>query len=406
MGFFENLTPTNGFDYKDLNNARQNNYAWSMSELGDYIYVGTSRNMLINIISAISPNVRIPTLLMADPIENQGEIWRYRKDGTLPWQRVYRSTNTSQGPVLAGFRYMITHRPLGGSPALYAAEAGERVRVLKSTNGVNWRILEDTVLQGSSSRAMVTHNGKIYIATRDELEENPMPLLYSSKDPEFYPWEPVISNVEGFDPDKNPKGSIWNMAVFNNRIYLSTSYEDRIQVWRTNDEEPRLNDWTLVVDGFENPLNTSTLAMGVFKDHLYISGTKPLPLSYFIPQGFDLIRIDKEDNWETVVGGRSLIPLGTIIEEEAGSFPSLWSGFSNPFNVYGWQIQEYKDRLLISTFDDSTNMEVILTTLLENRVALAELIGEKVTNILITVYRAVVEILTAIKYPRGFDLYI
>ncbi len=301
---------------------------------------------------------------------------------------------------------MITHRPLGGSPALYAAEAGERVRVLKSTNGVNWRILEDTVLQGSSSRAMVTHNGKIYIATRDELEENPMPLLYSSKDPEFYPWEPVISNVEGFDPDKNPKGSIWNMAVFNNRIYLSTSYEDRIQVWRTNDEEPRLNDWTLVVDGFENPLNTSTLAMGVFKDHLYISGTKPLPLSYFIPQGFDLIRIDKEDNWETVVGGRSLIPLGTIIEEEAGSFPSLWSGFSNPFNVYGWQIQEYKDRLLISTFDDSTNMEVILTTLLENRVALAELIGEKVTNILITVYRAVVEILTAIKYPRGFDLYI
>lgn len=193
MGFFENLTPTNGFDYKDLNNARQNNYAWSMSELGDYIYVGTSRNMLINIISAISPNVRIPTLLMADPIENQGEIWRYRKDGTLPWQRVYRSTNTSQGPVLAGFRYMITHRPLGGSPALYAAEAGERVRVLKSTNGVNWRILEDTVLQGSSSRAMVTHNGKIYIATRDELEENPMPLLYSSKDPEFYPWEPVIS---------------------------------------------------------------------------------------------------------------------------------------------------------------------------------------------------------------------
>ena len=39
MSIFKNLTPTNGFDYNNLNNARQNNYAWSMSELGDYIYV-------------------------------------------------------------------------------------------------------------------------------------------------------------------------------------------------------------------------------------------------------------------------------------------------------------------------------------------------------------------------------
>ncbi|HQE05584.1 MAG: hypothetical protein GX223_07310 [Tepidanaerobacter sp.] len=406
MSSFKKLTPTNGFDNNNLNNARQNNYAWSMSELGDYIYVGTSRNMLINIISAISPNVRIPSLLMANPVENQGEIWRYRKDGKLPWQRVYRSTSTPGNSVLSGFRYLITHRPFGGSPAIYAAEAGDRVRVLKSTNGVNWRVLEDTILQGSSSRAMVTHRGKLYIATRDELEENPVPLLYSSEDPEFYPWEPVITNVQGFDPDKNPRGSIWNMAVFNNRIYISTSYEDRIQVWRTNDEEPRLNDWTLVVDGFENPLNTSTLAMGVFKNHLYVSGTKPLPLAWLIPFGFDLIRIDKDDNWETIVGGNPLILFDTIIDKDSDCLSNLGSGFNNPFNVYGWQIQEYKDKLLISTFDDSSNMEVILTTLLENRAALENLIGETATNILIAAYRAVVEILTAIRYPRGFDLYI
>ena len=167
-----------------------------------------------------------------------------------------------------------------------------------------------------------------------------------------------------------------------------------------------MNDWTLVVDGFENPLNTSTLAMGVFKDHLYVSGTKPLPLSYFIPLGFDLIRIDKNDNWETIVGGNLLFPLASLIEEELNSLSHLGPGFNNPFNVYGWQIQEYKDRLLISTFDDSINMEVILTTLLENRAALENLIGETVTNILIKIYMSVVEILTAINYPRGFDLYI
>jgi len=405
LSSFKNLTPTNGFDNNDLNNARQNNYAWSMSELGDYIYVGTSRNMLINIISAISPNVKIPALLMADPVENQGEIWRFRKDGRMPWQRVYRSPNVPEGSVLAGFRYMITHTPFGGSPALYAAEAGERVCILKSTNGVNWRVLEDNVLQGSSSRAMVTHKGKIYIATRDELSENQEPLLYSSVDPEFYPWEPVIRNVQGFDPDKNPRGSIWNMAVFNNKIYITTSYEDRIQVWRTNSEEPQLNDWTLVVDGFENPLNTSTLAVGVFKNHLYVSGTKPLPLSYFIPMGFDLIRIDKDDNWETIIGGNPFIPFRTIIDEGNNIISKMGPGFNNPFNVYGWQIQEYNDRLLISTFNDSINMEVILTTMLENRSALENLIGATATNILIEAYKAIVEILTAIKYPRGFDLY-
>ena len=53
MVSFENLKLTNGFDFNDLNNARQNNYAWSMSELGDYIYVGTGRNIPLNIISAV-----------------------------------------------------------------------------------------------------------------------------------------------------------------------------------------------------------------------------------------------------------------------------------------------------------------------------------------------------------------
>lgn len=44
---FKNLTPVNGLDYNDLENARQNNYCWSMSELDDYIYVGTGRNILL-----------------------------------------------------------------------------------------------------------------------------------------------------------------------------------------------------------------------------------------------------------------------------------------------------------------------------------------------------------------------
>jgi hypothetical protein len=402
---FKNLTPINGFDYKNLVNARQNNYAWSMSDLGDFIYVGTGRNIVVNIIMAIEPRTEIPALIDPGPIDNLAEIWRYKKDGTLPWSRVYKAPVESG---IAGFRFMINHRPFGGSPCIYAAAFGPKVQILKTTNGVNWFILPDSVLQGTSSRAMVAHKEKVYVATIDEGDPSPIPLLYSSKDPEFYPWEPVIDiNAPGFDPDRNPRGAISNMAVFNNRIYVATSNPDGVQVWRTNRPEPRLNDWILVVDkGFGNSANRYSLSIGVFKNHLYVSGTKELPMAWFIPMGCDIVRIDKHDNWKLIVGKKSLIPLNPSEEEEQRSFPVLGSGFNNPFNVYAWQIQEYQDRLFISTFDDSSNMEVILNTLLANRIALEGLIGAEITNILIEIYMSVVKILKSIKYPIGFDLYV
>ena len=243
---FKNLTPTNGFDSNDLNNARQNNYAWSMSDLGDYIYVGTGRNIPVNIISAIVPGAPLPALIRPNPIDNLAEIWRYRKDGSLPWERVYKAPANSG---IIGFRYMITHRPFGGNPCLYAATVGPKPQVLKSTNGVNWYILPDTILQGNSSRAMVVQKGKIYMSTISEQDQSAGAMLYSSPDPEFYPWESLINpDAPGFDPTKNPTGPIWNMEVFNNRIYVTVSDPNGAQVWRTNGPEPKLNDWTLIVD--------------------------------------------------------------------------------------------------------------------------------------------------------------
>ena len=404
MSRFYNLTPTNGFDIDNLTNARQNNYAWAMSELGDYIYVGTGRNILVNIMRSIEPRIQLPALINPGIVDNQAEIWRFKKDGSLPWERVYKAPADSG---IVGFRFMIQYQPFGGSPSLYAATFGRRAQVLKSTNGVNWFILPDNVLQGSSSRAMAVHNGKLYVSTIDELNQNTAPLLYSSEDPEFYPWESLINvNAPGFDPSRNPTSPISNMIVFNNRIYVGVSNSQGAQVWRTNGPEPELNEWTLIVDGgFGDPDNVYTLSMGVFRDHLYVGGTKQLPLSWAIPRGCDVVRIDRYDNWEVVVGGNPFLPL-----ETAGGFfgrtPTVRSGFNNPFNVYAWQIQEFDGRLLISTFDDSSNMEVILDTLLANRIALEQRIGPIITRILIEIYESVVEILRAIRYPIGFDLYV
>lgn len=378
-----------------------------MSELGDFIYVGTGRNILVNIIRAIYQNTNLPALINPTPaVINQAEIWRYKKDGTLPWQRVYPEDSQQTG--IFGFRFMVNHRPLGGSPCIYAAGYGSTIQILKTTNGVDWFVLNSSSgLQGTSSRGMVTHQGKVYLATMNEFDESSGPLLYSSLDPEFYSWE-LLSNpaAPGFDPNKNPQNAISNIAVFNNRIYVATSSSNGVQVWRTNGKEPQMNDWTLVVDnGFGNSANQLSLAIGVFKDHLYVSATKPLPLSWFIPMGCDIVRIDKADNWQLIVGGNPLISLNPAAEQQITSRSGLGSGFNNPFNVYAWQIQEFQGKLLVSTFDDSSNMEVILTTLLANRELLEQRFNPTIIAIIIEVYRSVVEILRVIKYPIGFDLY-
>lgn len=303
---FKNTTLTNGFDRSNLNNAQQNNYAWSISELDKYIYIGTGRNIPYNILKSINSSIIPPNSITPNPVDNLPEIWRYRKNCSLPWEKVYTAPDFTN---ISGFRYMITHKPFNRDTFLYAASyGGPNVIVFKSTNGVNWFPLTDTVLKGTSSRAMLTHLGKLYIATIDEANPSPYPQLYRSIDPQYYSWEPVIDNTApNFNPSLNPSGSISNMAIFNNKIYVATSSSDGAAVWR--------------------------------------------------------------------------------------------------FNVYAWQIKQYNDKLLISTFDDSINMEVILDTLLSNKIEIQNLIGKLATNTIIKIYKNIVELLNESKYPFGFDLY-
>lgn len=62
--------------------------------------------------------------------------------------------------------------------------------------------------------------------------------------------------------------------------------------------------------------------------------------------------------------------------------------------------------MFITTFDDSSNMEVILTTLLANRQALYQRISQPITDLLIEIYSTVLDILRAVRYPYGFDMYV
>ena len=94
---FTNLTKVNGINYKNLESARQNQYCWSMSELGDYIYVGTSRNMVPEILKIfLGEDFKFPTSLDSSNTDNRAEIWRYKKDGSSNWQKVFKVNNENE----------------------------------------------------------------------------------------------------------------------------------------------------------------------------------------------------------------------------------------------------------------------------------------------------------------------
>lgn len=278
-----------------------------MTELGDYIYVGTARNMFST--TAISfgfsdsnNTISLPPSLVSGN-DNCAEIWRYKKDNSGPWQRVLK---TKPYEKIYGFRAMITH--VSNKPAIYAASSGENINLYKSTDGVNWL----------------------------------------------------------------------------------------------------KNQWTLVGNkGFGDKLNFSTLSTGVFNGHLYAAFTKKLPLALFMPLGFDLIRIDENDNWDLVVGGKPIVPSCPSTGKRCDkSLSGYDSGFNNLFNVYGWQIQEYKNNLIITTYDGSTNIKAILQAYLYDKENYIKQIGCKNYYTLIECYKKILNLICKYNYPEGFDIYV
>ncbi|MCM0647373.1 hypothetical protein NBE98_03155 [Clostridium swellfunianum] len=361
---FNKITPINGFD-TDKNNAMQNNYAWSMSELGEYLYVGTGRNILYGVLLAIQrriPGFQIPEDIVPDPVDNRAEIWRYNK--ALPnagWTRVFKAPEG-----VSGFRFMIRYTDPQGRTALYAgAFSSPKVKVYRSVDGLNWIEMPNDVLEGTSTRSMVIHtNGKLYMSTVAEGASTQEAFIYEYIPPTAgFPqgnWLRVTadSNSDNFDPNRNPTGQIAIMESFNGHIYAGNTTEEGFELWRTIGTEPAVNGWKLVIDkGAGDSINMIPLTLGVFKDHLYVGAIMfPLfaqnlfSLEAFKP--FDLIRINKDDRWELVIGGQPYQPTVPTTPGPRGTPISLLpSGAGNFFNLYCWQLVEYNGELYLGTFD-------------------------------------------------------
>ncbi|MGD6818510.1 hypothetical protein ACQCVE_15730 [Metabacillus sp. 113a] len=350
---FKKITPLNGFS-SDKGNARQNDYAWAMEELGDYLYTGTGRNI---------PNLAFDGLGLPVPKaflpndDYRAEIWRLKKDGGTDWELDFKTPSKSYG-----FRYMIQFPENSRSKrALYAAATssdGSKAVIYRRTVSSGWSVFAE--LEGGSSRSMVEHLGRLYVAT--------VPLTSAGNVPKLFILNESQTSFEAVSLPPAITGEITSMISFNNRLYIGLAKEDGLDVWRTDGAEP-CSGWKLVVDkGAGDAINSIPFVMDQFEGAIYLgTGMIPfLPLLSGVPvitKGFDMIKISRNDTWKVVVGG---LPMKrTKPSTGQRNLAMIPSGFGNPFNVYCWQIRSYKGSIYAGSFDWTSVIPPALQSLCE-----------------------------------------
>ena len=350
---FRKITSVNGFDPWDPDNAMQNNYAWSMTEMDGYLYVGTARNIPYSIITLeVFGDIPAPPELTPKNPVMAGEIWRYPLDGSGEWERVYR---TPEFLVNLGFRFMITYTTPSGETAIYAGALTltPELFMLKSTDGIHWDLLE-TGIEGFSTRYMAKHRGKLYMGALPLMGQADL-QLFSSFDPQRDGWEQV--DVYG-EAGKNPRGNVDLLLSHNGHLYVGTGLHTGFEFWRTLGTEPERDQWKLVVDrGAGDARNEHPWAVAVFNDQIYIGTaieaavlTLDPDKEVVPPKAFDVIRVDQDDRWELLVGGRPVVPTEPTTGTRTRPLSGFLSGFGNISNAYCWQLQAHGDELFLGTF--------------------------------------------------------
>lgn len=230
-------------------------------------------------------------------------------------------------------------------------------------------------------------NGPYIMITDDP--ENGFTTIATQEDLFDYPAYHFSDSIYG--------GSIWEMAVFNDSLYVSlcTGTPDNkpdansmqsFAIVRGNMNADGTFTWTPVVGNQEkdgakytfgiDPERTRAGAgvFQVFGDYLYIGeyndeeialenilfdpATGEMPgfncdfLNANLEQSVNLYRMDKDENIELIVGD----PTEMFPE---GGMSGFGSGFDRHENQYIWRMQQYDGKLFVGTFDTSSLAEPI-----------------------------------------------
>ncbi len=380
---------------------RNNSWAQSMAWWQKHLYVGTSRAMTclddfsvwiifaskfgVDFTNRYFPYPPLDPDLSCAPdgsdLPIRAEIWRWTPpapghEGT--WTRVYQSPlaidNPGQNgtapstvhwqgkklPYEVAFRGMAPFTEPDGTEALYAFGVNSgfiwnpvpNTRILRTTDGTTFTPLPQTPgtllgdlnqrIPGTSSfRSPVSYNGKLFVLAGAIQGQG---TLIASADP--------AKSDKWFIA--SPKGMLfYDMAVFNGYLYLGgfagTLLNPTYTVVKTKAEGPPPYTFIPVVPSgaylTPNP-SQSVVSMHEYFGRLYV-GTA----------GFtEVIRINRDDTWDLVVGPPRAVPGSTEIKYPISG---LDNGWGDTLNDHAWQMDDFDGNLYIGTFNASTGVRCI-----------------------------------------------
>ena len=415
---------------------RGQNYAWSAIGYGDWLYVGTCYAAMGNTLSLMKSSLGDKydeKVLQAtfDAMFN-GSFFNTEEDGGNA-KGVLVKINTKTGETK-----LLMAKSFNGYAPLFrnAVEYHGKLYFCGSVVGANgglpsvWQVdpvtdeckavytglstLQDYLAayrQGISTgiRGMCVYHDQLVISnvTMDSTTGESSATLLISSDPEKgftqiadssalfnYPAYRYSDSIYG--------GSIWDMAEYNNSLYVSicTGTEDNMPdsntmqpfaLVRGDQNADGTFTWTPVAGDQEkdgarytfgiDPERTRSGAanLTVFNDYLYIGEYNDeeialerilfsktgknangqfgggLDCSFInanLDQSVSLYRMDKNENMELVMGNAtSMFP--------NGSLSGLKSGFGRNENQYIWRMQVYDGKLYVGTFDTSSLLQVL-----------------------------------------------
>ena len=415
---------------------RGQNYAWSAIGYGDWLYVGTCYAAMGNTLSLMKSSLGDQydeKVLKAtfDAMFN-GSFFNTEEDGGSA-KGVLVKINTKTGETK-----LLMAKSLNGYSPLFrnAVEYHGKLYFCGSVVGANgglpsvWQVdpatdeckavytglstLQDYLAayrQGISTgiRGMCVYHDQLVISnvTMDSTTGESSATLLISGDPERG-FTQIADSSTLFDypayrySDSIYGGSIWDMAEYNNSLYVSicTGTEDNMPdsntmqsfaLVRGDQNADGTFTWTPVAGDQEkdgarytfgiDPERTRSGAanLTVFNDYLYIGEYNDeeialerilfsktgknangqfgggLDCSFInanLDQSVSLYRMDKNENMELVMGNATgMFP--------NGSLSGLKSGFGRNENQYIWRMQVYDGKLYVGTFDTSSLLQVM-----------------------------------------------
>lgn len=429
-----------------LGGDRENSYAWCMDVLpqpdGDYLYVGSNRNLIYSMLRAYLVMVAGYPLEQANAIigqifkgdigiatNSQGRVFRYKVDGSAGWEEVYRASNAYRGAV--------TYTDSEGKTALYmVTSAAVPGKVLKFASDfdpaqdvpdVVMRLNQVDMLGEGPLRAIAKHGDSLIVGSfTNSIYITDLPVKQPDGDDTSLTGWTQIASPQNFGSNN----ILWQVLSFNGSIYAFLAGgpvgKGAFSVYKGTENKGEWNWQPIVGDvaaGAKYPfgmgdLYNSATSTTVYKGHVYVGSMTEVHLSFltgqFDPSGIkggQLYRFDENDNWELVIGDLDRNPL---FEERLGNYGA---GFFNQsirqrlllqgtplegrnfsFNQYIWWMEEHKGKLYLTTFDFRVFLKYVspelLTAIGLNQNEIDNLIG------------LLERLETVLENDAGFDIYV